>query len=82
MAEIFTRNRLFPQPANPESVPAFKVKNVHSMDGGSRSMNRRLLLTSGISMIALSRMANALGDSQFFRGDQYRMVPSCRFGSL
>ncbi len=32
-------------------------------------MNRRQLLTSGISMIALSRMAKALGNSPFFRGD-------------
>jgi hypothetical protein len=31
-------------------------------------MNRRLFLTTGISMIALSRMAKALGDSLFFRG--------------
>src|ERR1039458_9938176 len=32
-------------------------------------MNRRLFLRSGISMIALSRMAQALGDSQFFHGE-------------
>ena len=32
-------------------------------------MNRRLFLTSGISMIALSRMAKGLEDSQFFQGN-------------
>ena len=31
-------------------------------------MNRRLFLTSGISMIALSRMAKGLEDSPFFKG--------------
>jgi alpha-L-fucosidase len=31
-------------------------------------MNRRLFLTSGISMIALSRMAQGLEDSPFFKG--------------
>jgi alpha-L-fucosidase len=31
-------------------------------------MNRRLFLTSGIAMIALSRMARALGNSPFFQG--------------
>ena len=31
-------------------------------------MNRRLFLTSGISMIALSRMARGLEDSPFFKG--------------
>ena len=31
-------------------------------------MNRRLFLTSGISMIALSRMARAFGNSPFFQG--------------
>jgi alpha-L-fucosidase len=32
-------------------------------------MKRRQLLTGGLSMIALSRMARALGDSQLFRGE-------------
>jgi alpha-L-fucosidase len=31
-------------------------------------MNRRLFLTSGISMVALSRMAKGLEDSPFFKG--------------
>jgi len=30
-------------------------------------MNRRLFLTSGISMVALSRMAKGLEDSPFFK---------------
>ena len=44
-------------------------------------MNRRLFLTSGISMIALSRMAKALEDSPFFR-EPFRMVRSCHIGNL
>ncbi len=32
-------------------------------------MNRRSFFAGGLSMIALSRMAHALGDSPFFRGD-------------
>jgi len=32
-------------------------------------MNRRSFFTGGLSMLALSRMAHALGDSQFFRGE-------------
>jgi alpha-L-fucosidase len=31
-------------------------------------MNCRLFLTSGISMVALSRMAQGLEDSPFFKG--------------
>jgi hypothetical protein len=31
-------------------------------------MNRRLFLTSGISMMAVSRMARGLEDSPFFKG--------------
>ena len=32
-------------------------------------MNRRLFLKSGMSIVALSRAARALGDSAFFRGE-------------
>ncbi|MGD0470946.1 MAG: alpha-L-fucosidase [Terriglobales bacterium] len=43
-------------------------KDVHPVYGGFESMNRRLFLTSAISMIALTRMAKALGNSPFFQG--------------
>jgi hypothetical protein len=43
-------------------------------------INRRIFLTGGISAIALSRVAHALGDSSFLKAT-FRLDLSCHFGS-